>query len=480
MGCTDLDSSYNYHDADVLLSAENLSFTYQREDKVSCLINDIQLNPGKVYVLCGKSGSGKSTFLKLINGLIPDYFQGQIEGFLRVLSHRIGEDSVEVLSNDVASVFQNPSSQFFYERVKHELVFPCENKGMSTYQIEKKLNQLLSEFHIEDLLNRQLRSLSGGQRQLVAIATAIMQSTALIILDEPTANLDHDGCEIVKQKINYLKSQGISVIIAEHRLNYLIDVADEFLYFENGVLNRQFSINDLLSLENKERKELGLRAFKIPAIWDYKKDKMCAQFYFKDDEYVISQLAVKAGQDLLQSYQKLSFKKGQITSIIGKNGIGKSRLANYLSGLLEDKNAHFMFDGKSLSQKERLQKTAFVMQEVQLQLVADSVINEVNLGHKPHPNTDAILETLNLHALKEKHPMTLSGGEQQRLMIAASLLSDKEIFIFDEPSCGLDLLQMKAVAKLLIDLKQEGKIVILISHDVELLSLVSDRIYQIQ
>lgn len=475
-----MDFSDNHNDVDYLINTERISFTYHGESKASCIVDQCRLKPGSVYVLCGKSGSGKSSFIKIINGLIPEYFTGTLEGNLNVFNHKIGNESVEELSKDVASVFQNPSGQFFYEVVKHELVFPCENKGMSINYIEKKLKKLLSEFHIDELLDRKINSLSGGQKQLVAIATAIMQTTPLIVLDEPTANLDHVGCELVRQKINYLKSKGISVIIAEHRLNYLIDIADEFLYFDNGALKHYFSKEELLSLSCKKREKLGLRNLRILPISSEKNNLLTSQYFFEGDDYNITNLKIKAGSKRLQTYQKLSFKRGQITAIVGKNGVGKSCLANYLSGLSEDKSAEFILDGKMLSQKKRLQKTAFVMQEVQLQLVTDSVINEVNLGHKPQPNTDDVLEELGLFSLKEKHPMTLSGGEQQRLMIAASLLSNKEIFIFDEPSCGLDFLQMKAVACLLLKLKKQGKIVILISHDDELLSLVSDRIYQIK
>ncbi|MDT0761299.1 ATP-binding cassette domain-containing protein, partial [Staphylococcus pseudintermedius] len=150
----------------------------------------------------------------------------------------------------------------------------------------------------------------------------------------------------------------------------------------------------------------------------------------------------------------------------------------YIAGILDDKKATIKFQDIPLSAKQRLSKTSIVLQEFSLQLFAESVSKEVNLGHERHPRTTEVIERLSLTTLLERHPASLSGGEQQRVMIAASLLADKDILIFDEPSSGLDLLQMKALANLLMQLKTQHKVVILISHDEELLSSVCDTIYQ--
>lgn len=188
-------------------------------------------------------------------------------------------------------------------------------------------------------------------------------------------------------------------------------------------------------------------------------------------------MTVRAGSKILRRIDQLSFAAGKVSGITGPNGLGKSQLVAYLSGILEDKQATIRFQGQTLSAKERLAKTSLVLQDVGLQLFSESVLEEVNLGHEQHPETAVVLERLALTDLLERHPASLSGGEQQRVMIAASLLSGKEILIFDEPSSGLDLRQMQALSSLLKDVKSQDKVVILISHDEELLTDVCDSIY---
>ena len=170
----------------------------------------------------------------------------------------------------------------------------------------------------------------------------------------------------------------------------------------------------------------------------------------------------------------------KITCIVGPNGSGKTSLAHFFVGLADDRESRISWQGKILSSRQRLEKTAFVMQEVRLQLFTESVERELILGSKNKGIDEALVAPFGLMDLLERHPISLSGGEQQRLMIVASLLADKEIFVFDEPTSGLDLKQMRQVASALVDLKRENKLVILISHDEELLELVCDKIVDIK
>lgn len=172
-------------------------------------------------------------------------------------------------------------------------------------------------------------------------------------------------------------------------------------------------------------------------------------------------------------------KPGSI-SLVGANGSGKTSLARYLVGLAEDKKSRISWQGQTLSSRQRLEKTAFVMQDVRLQLFAESVERELTLGRKNRAVDEHLVARFGLSDLLERHPVSLSGGEQQRVMIVASLLADKEIFIFDEPTSGLDLRRMQQVASALVDLKMKNKLVLLISHDEELLNLVCDKIVDIK
>ena len=236
LGGTTVDSHHHHHHGASVISAKDLCFTYQQSQKAACQVADCQVRAGQLIVLCGQSGSGKSTFLKLLNGLIPDYYAGELQGSLKVADCQAGRDSVESFSRSVASVFQNPASQFFYREVQHELVFPCENQGLAPELIMERLNGLAQDFDFQDLLGRDMFHLSGGQKQRVAIATAIMQGTDIMVFDEPTANLDQAGIEVVKTYLCQLKAAGKTIIVAEHRLHYLTDLADAFFYFQQGYL----------------------------------------------------------------------------------------------------------------------------------------------------------------------------------------------------------------------------------------------------
>ncbi|MGX9845207.1 ATP-binding cassette domain-containing protein [Streptococcus iniae] len=471
-------NNHSLHD-DAIIVAKNLQFTYAQNQQLSCQLSDCHIAKGQFIVLCGKSGSGKSTFLKMLNGLIPDYYAGTLTGSLRVADYHVGRESVEVFSNQVSSVFQNPKSQFFYREVKHELVFPCENQGIQASVILDRLHHLAADFQFETLLDSDMYLLSGGQKQRVAIATALMQGTPIMVFDEPTAHLDNKGIAMVKSYLKQLKDAGKTIIIAEHRLHYLVDLADQFFYFNQGNLDRVYSPEEIRSLPQEEREAYGLRSLDISPLFEELEAMVAPKEHVKTGLY-LKHLTIKASAKKLLYLPEMHFDKGSITGILGSNGIGKSQLATYLTGLLEDKASEIRFEGKLLSAKERLEKTSLVMQDVSLQLFAESVSKEITLGQRKAVDADQVLDALALKDLMTRHPASLSGGEQQRVMIAASLLSEKDIFIFDEPSSGLDFVQMKALAALLKKLRAQGKVVILISHDEELLANTCDHLYQLE
>ncbi|WP_128835467.1 ABC transporter ATP-binding protein [Streptococcus sp. DD11] len=473
-----MDVRHDVLDDQPLIAADSLAFSYDNSRAESLQIGDLQIAAGEFLVLCGPSGSGKSSFLRLLNGLIPDYYHGQLRGRLRVDSLEAGQKPAEEFSSSVASVFQNPASQFFHKIVKHELVLPCENQGKPAEQILQQLEQLTAEFSLSGYLEREMLSLSGGEKQRMALLTAMMQDTPILVLDEPTANLDRGGIEQVASHLADLKAKGKTIIVAEHRLDYLQDLADRYLYFDQGRLLTDYGREDFLALSDQERHERSLRSLHLPA-YPAAAEKTGPALPFPEESLSVKNLRLKAGNQDLASIEEAVFGRGQITALVGPNGAGKSTLAAYLAGLLDDKEAVFSFKGQALSALQRLQQTALVMQEVRLQLFADSVEKELLLGIKEAVDADALLARLDLQDLKDRHPMTLSGGEQQRLVIASQLLTQKDIFIFDEPSSGLDYLQMQHVAGLLQELKKQGKVVVLISHDEELLELTADRLFHL-
>lgn len=187
-----------------IIECRDLSFRYANGLNSQCQIPELCIEPGECVVLCGRSGSGKSTFLRLLNGLIPDFYEGELSGTCVCAGYISGKHSVEEFSTVVGSVFQNPATQFFHRIVEDELVFPCENQGVPRQEIARRLKQTTHLFEIERLLMRDLLSASGGERQRIAIATSMMQQPQVVVLDEPTANLDLQGIEQVKYHIQTL------------------------------------------------------------------------------------------------------------------------------------------------------------------------------------------------------------------------------------------------------------------------------------
>ncbi|HFR3622007.1 TPA: ATP-binding cassette domain-containing protein, partial [Streptococcus suis] len=296
---------------------------------------------------------------------------------------------------------------------------------------------------------------------------------------EPTANLDQEGIVIVEDILKTLKSQGKTIIIAEHRLSYLSQLADRYLYFQDGQVVTDYPASDFLHRTEECRQDMGLRCYDSEP-YGRAIAELADQFVNDKEGLLVENLSVSQKENTLYEIEKLCLASGQVVGLVGANGSGKTSLARYLVGLAEDKKSRISWQGQTLSSRQRLEKTAFVMQDVRLQLFAESVERELTLGRKNRAVDEHLVARFGLSDLLERHPVSLSGGEQQRVMIVASLLADKEIFIFDEPTSGLDLRRMQQVASALVDLKMKNKLVLLISHDEELLNLVCDKIVDIK
>ncbi|HEL2056371.1 TPA: ABC transporter ATP-binding protein [Streptococcus suis] len=465
----------NLSSMDTAITIKNLQVTYSGADKPALQIADLTIPVGQCVVLCGPSGSGKSSLLKLLNGLIPEYYPAQIQGQVQIGEQDIRQASVEDLSYQVASVFQNPATQFFHTQVLHELVFPCENQGLSTEEIAARLEEVNSLFQLEDFYDKPIFQLSGGQKQLIALATATMQGSPILLLDEPTANLDQEAVHKVQEALYKLKQKGKTIIIAEHLLAYLSDLADRYLYFQEGQLVADYPASDFLHRTEECRQDMGLRCYDAEP---YRRAiaEQASQFVSDQEGLSVSNLSVSPAGNFLYQVEQLCLAPGQVVGLVGSNGSGKTSLARYLVGLEEDKASQIAWQGQTFSPRQRLEKTSFVMQDVHLQLFAEKVRRELTLGQKGKQLDEELISHFRLEDLLDRHPVSLSGGEQQRLMIVASLLADKDILIFDEPSSGLDLAQMKELARVLALLKKEKKLVLLISHDEELLATVCDKI----
>lgn len=460
-----------------MISIDRVSFGYGEAQETLSQVS-AAIAPGECVLLCGASGCGKTTVTKLINGLIPAFTPGcRLEGRVEVDGLDPGTTPMYELARKVGSVFQNPKSQFFNLDTDSELAFGLENEGRPPEEIWKRVSDTVDALHLQELQARNIFSLSGGQKQLLAFGSVYAMGPEIFVLDEPTANLDQDAIARLHDQIAGLKRQGRTVVIAEHRLYFLTDLIDRALYLRDGVLERTFTREQFCALTDREREALGLRTL-IPAGCTL---PAAAPAGAKEGLSVEGLTCAYRKEPPV--FQALSFsaRPGEVVAITGPNGVGKTTLSRCLCGLIREQAGQIVLNGRPLNRKER-QKAAFcVMQDVNHQLFSDSVWGECRMSAPDVPDSTlkGVLDSLHLLPFRERHPMSLSGGQKQRLAVATALLSEKPILIFDEPISGLDYARMVEVSGVIRSLAQQGRIVLVVTHDQEFLQRACDRVLRL-
>ena len=460
-----------------MISIDNVSFGYGETQETLSQVSTA-IAPGECVLLCGASGCGKTTVTKLINGLIPAFTPGcRLEGRVEVDGLDPGTTPMYELARKVGSVFQNPKSQFFNLDTDSELAFGLENEGRTPEEIRKRVSDTVDALHLQELQARNIFSLSGGQKQLLAFGSVYAMGPEIFVLDEPTANLDQDAIARLHDQIAGLKRQGRTVVIAEHRLYFLTDLIDRVLYLRDGVLERTFTREQFCALTDREREALGLRTL-IPAGCTL---PAAAPAGAKEGLSVEGLTCAYRKEPPV--FQALSFsaRPGEVVAITGPNGVGKTTLSRCLCGLIREQAGQIQLDGRHLNRKERQRAAFCVMQDVNHQLFSDSVWGECRMSAPDAPDStvEGVLDNLHLLPFRERHPMSLSGGQKQRLAVATALLSEKPILIFDEPTSGLDYARMVEVSGVIRSLAQQGRIVLVVTHDQEFLQRACDRVLRL-
>ena len=317
-------------------------------------------------------------------------------------------------------------------------------------------------------MERSIFELSGGQKQKIACASVSVSEPLIYVLDEPSANLDMEATRELKNCIRMWKETGKTVIVSEHRLSYLRDVADEIIYIKAGKIEELFTIEEFSLLSREKLDSMGLRPMtnkqfiREAAIY---KEMPCREVKLSKFHF-----AYKNGMKIL-NIEKGILPFGKVVAIIGHNGAGKSTFARCLCGLERKFKGTIEYNGTVLKNKNRLKRCYMVMQDVNHQLFTESVLDEVliSMPLKDERIASEILESLDLTKYKDKHPLSLSGGQKQRTAIASAMAAGRDIVIFDEPTSGLDLYHMKEVAKNINKLQNDGRSVFVITHDLELI-----------
>ncbi|MGN0493268.1 MAG: ABC transporter ATP-binding protein [Acutalibacteraceae bacterium] len=462
-----------------MIEFHNVSFSYNGETNENSVQNiDLSIPGGQTLLITGPSGCGKSTILRLINGLAPHFYEGKVTGKVLVDGQNPSKAPLYEMAERLGSVFQNPRSQFYNVDTNGELAFACENQGMEKNEIFARMERSVQRFHIEELLNKNVLHLSGGQKQQLACASVDVAGPDIFLLDEPSANLDYDATQRLKKMITIWKSEGKTVVIAEHRISWLWELCDRVIVMNKGCIAEDYDADRKQKLTPEQCRKLGLRSLDVCNPSDLKKIDSNAE---SDVEIHNLCFSYEKGVPVLD-IPSIRFPVKKVTALVGYNGVGKTTFLHCLTGMKKKAKGTVRYNGKTFSLKEFGKRVFLVMQDVNHQLFTESVLEEILISMKTEneEKADEILAMLDLSEYRDRHPMSLSGGQKQRVAIACAFASDRDILLFDEPTSGLDFGTMEMTAKLFRQLANMGKTVLVVTHDSELIQCCSDCIVHLR
>lgn len=489
-----------------MITLDRFSFQYTGAPVPTLTEVSLRLPAGAFVLVIGPSGAGKSTFLRSLNGLAPHFYGGRVSGSVRV----DGRDPVALapkgMSDLVGMVFQDPDAGFVVDRVEDELAFSLENWALPQDVMRKRVEEVLDQLRIAHLRARPLNSLSGGEKQRVAIASVLTLHPQLLVLDEPTSQLDPQAAEEVLLALRQLNEDlGITVVLSEHRLERVVQYADYILYWPGDgrppLLGRPAEVLGQVPLTPPLialGKALGWDPLPL-TIKDGRRFALALKDHMQPPDLpsaplpgghtpavVVDKLWHRYGNGV-EALRGLSLRvaPGEFIALMGRNGSGKSTLLKHLVGLLKPAQGGVTVLGQDAARVPTeilASRIAYVPQNPDRLLFAETAAAELAFSRRAHqlapdPAADlALLSRLGLGHLANAHPRDLSVGEKQRLALAAVLVSGPELILLDEPTRGLDYLQKHNLAALLQALRAEGKTVIMATHDVELAAAAADRV----
>ena len=434
--------------AGAAVQLEGVSYTYPGAAEPTLRSVSLEVPAGQCVVVTGPSGCGKTTLSRLVNGLVPHVYAGEVTGRVLVGGAEVAAWAPDELGVRVGSVFQNPRSQFVNLDVASEIAFGCENLGLPRAEIVERVEEAAAALGIRPLLDRSIEELSGGQKQAVILASALAMRPAVFVLDEPTASLDTASMMRLAEVVAALKAQGKTVIVSEHRLWWLHGVADRVVLMEEGTVVGDWDAASYGALPRAERAALGMRAWTVAEM----EEEMAARVEVAPAASVEGSPAPATGAAAAEGLAAQS-----LTVAFRRNPP--------------------VLDGRALAARERPGAVHLVMQEPGYQLFADSARAELRL---PDAEADELLAAFGLAACAERHPLSLSGGERQRLAIAAGIAQGARALVLDEPTSGLDRANMERVAAALRRVAAAGVAVALVTHDYEFLCAVCDEVAEVE
>ncbi len=494
---------------------ENISFTYPGRSEAVLKNINFTVNQGEFVLVCGKSGCGKTTLLRLVKPSLSPY--GEISGNVYFNGRLVADCGSREQASGIGFVTQNPDNQIVTDKVWHELAFGLENLRYKTAEIRTRVSEMASFFGIQNWFYKKVAELSGGQKQLLNLASVMVMQPSVLILDEPTSQLDPISANEFINSIKKINNElGITVILAEHRLEEVLPIADRVIVMDDG----EIIANDTPRAVGRILKEINHDMYKamptpmrvhgsvknsLPCpltvrdgrCWleEYKRNNLLNQDAIPNDNPLYNNNIIIEIKDAWFRYQKdlpdvikglnLSIKKSEIFCLVGGNGTGKSTALSLISGINTPYRGDVFISGQSHSEIKNLYKgilgvlpqnpqSVFIKKTVYLDLM--EILSETKLSNQEKEQKIKDVALLcRIENLLDSHPYDLSGGEQQRAALAKILLMEPGILLLDEPTKGMDVHFKEKFGNIIMDLKSNGVTILLVSHDIEFCAQFADR-----
>lgn len=484
-----------------ILSCENVAFKYNESTDYAISDCTFSVKKGEKIMLCGASGSGKSTLLRLLKRELSP--RGELSGNITLMGKDRSELSDRESAEKIGFVMQSPDSQTVCDKVSAELAFGLESFGVKSGEIQSRVGEMAAFFGIEPLYDRDISTLSGGQKQLVALCSVMATDPDILLLDEPTAQLDPVAARELLGILDRLnKEMGVTIIIAEHDPEELFDSCDKILYLSNGkteffgtpALTAKYFVKNVLEgflpetakafarlcddlplnvrQGRAKLEKLGVTDIPKQAVTDTERAEpyalQCKNLWQRYE---------KNSPDILKDCD-LGIRKGECYGLLGSNGGGKSTLLRVICGLCKPyMGAVSLFGKKQKAYKNGSlfrEMLAFLPQEPVTMFVKESVREDL-LQSGDKVAVENVSQRMGIEHLLDRHPWDLSGGEIQKCAFGKILLADPKIIVLDECTKGMDSFAKKALGDVLASLKAEGRTILLVTHDLEFAAQYCDR-----
>lgn len=494
-----------------MIEFQNVSFTYKGADKPALTDINLKINKGEIVLITGPSSAGKTTLCRAMNGLIPELFKGEMHGKVIVADQYSTTDyDITQLSKIVGLMFQDPDSQLLCPTVLEELAFGPENYGVPVEEIQKRIDSLLEACRLQNVLEKNPHALSGGQQQAVALASVLTMQTPVLVLDEPTSNIDPIGSETFLRLIKDIaKSLNLTVIIVEHKIEELASFVDRLIVMDEGkiildgdpqeVLKKVELMDDIglnvpdVTLLAAKMKSQGFPINTLPlnieeAVEILEPFANTVREQEKRPPVNEQNIPIIEAKNVEHRYPdgtlalkgiNLKIYEGEMVAILGQNGSGKTTFSKHLNGILKSTGGSLKVYGKEASTykfHELSRLVGYVFQDPDAQIFKSKVREEIaygpkNMGYKDEEvaqMVDDVAEKLEIRHLLDSNPFFISKGDKQRIAVASVMAMRPKVLILDEPTTGQDFKRSKEIMDLTMKLNEEGITILVITHSMNL------------